>query len=178
MFVLKGGIFLDRDGVINEVLSDRVKFVNKPTDFYLLNGVGEAIKLLNDAHFNVFIVTNQGGVGLGYIKKSTLEAVHEKMKEDLAKLGAQMTDIAYCPHKPQEGCRCRKPEPEMLRQLAKKHRIDLKKSYMVGDRKPDIEAGKKSGTKTVLVGDRNEKVEADFYFPNLITFTNWLLKNT
>lgn len=170
---MNGGIFLDRDGVINEVLSSRVTFVNNPAIFYLLDGVGEAIKLLNDAKWSVFVVTNQGGVGLGYMKESTLKAVHEKMKSDLATYGASITDIVYCPHKPQASCRCRKPKPEMLMRLAKKYRIDLKKSYMVGDRNPDIEAGKKAGTKTVLVGNRNEKAVADFYFTDLLAFSNW-----
>lgn len=176
MFILEIGIFLDRDGVINEVLSHRVKFVNNPADFYLLDGVGEAIKKFNEAKYNVFVVTNQGGIGLGYMKKSALEAVHEKMKADLAVYNASITDIAYCPHKPKSGCNCRKPEPEMLFKLAKKYQIDLTKSYMVGDRKPDIEAGKEAGTKTVLVGSRKEKAEADLKFRDLLEFANWLLR--
>ncbi|WP_343042227.1 HAD family hydrolase [Ornithinibacillus caprae] len=171
------GIFLDRDGVINEVLSKRVKFVNKPKDFYLLDGVGEAIKRLNDAGYKVFVVTNQGGIGLGYMKETALHDVHDKMKADLAEYDATVDDIAYCPHKPHSGCACRKPEPQMILELAKKHDIDLAKSYMVGDREPDIEAGKKAGTKTVLVGNREDtEADADFYFSDLLSFTEWLLK--
>lgn len=67
---LNKAVFLDRDGVINEVLTKRVKFVNKPEQMYLLEGVGEGIKMLNDANFLVFVVTNQGGVGLGYMKEA------------------------------------------------------------------------------------------------------------
>lgn len=173
--MVQGGIFLDRDGVINEVLSHRVKFVNKPTDFYLLEGVGEAIKLLNDMEYKVFVVTNQGGIGLGYMKEDALKAVHDKMKDDLAQFGASITDIIYCPHQPHGNCKCRKPKPEMILKLAKKHQIDVNKSYMVGDRAPDIEAGKAAGTKTVIVGNRKEKVKADFSFSNLLDFVNWLL---
>lgn len=167
-------VFLDRDGVINEVLSHRVRFVNKPADFYLLPGVGEAIKRFNDAGFQVFVVTNQGGIGLGYMKESALEKVHEKMIADLATYDASITDIAYCPHKPHAGCICRKPEAELLFRLAKNHHIDLEHSYMVGDREPDIEAGKKAGTKTVLVGTRKEKVKADMFFADLLSFSYWL----
>lgn len=167
-------IFLDRDGVINEVLSKRVKFVNRPEDFHLLDGVGEAIHILNQLDYKVFVVTNQGGVGLGYMKESTLLKVHEKMLEDLATYDAKIDDILFCPHRPDEGCVCRKPEPEMLFQLAKKHDVDLSKSYMVGDRQPDIEAGNKAGVKTVLVGNRKEKAAADYVFSNLLAFSHWL----
>lgn len=170
---MKPAVFLDRDGVINEVLSKRVKFVNRPSDFFLLSGVGEAIYLLNKAGFPVFVVTNQGGVGLGYMKETALTAIHEKMKQDLAAFDAHITDIAYCPHKPHAGCHCRKPKAEMLLQLAEKHHIPLSDSYMVGDRIPDMEAGKAAGTTTVLIGAR-EKGDADMQFPNLLGFATWL----
>jgi D-glycero-D-manno-heptose 1,7-bisphosphate phosphatase len=171
------GIFLDRDGVINEVLTRRVKFVNKPSDFYLLNGVGEAIKKLNEASYKVFVVTNQGGIGLGYMRETALESVHQKMMDDLAGFGARIDDISYCPHKPHEGCACRKPRPQMLLDLAEKHHIDLENSYMVGDRDPDIEAGKKAGTKTVLVGNREKTFsEADLKFKDLLAFVEWLVE--
>ncbi|WP_026907935.1 D-glycero-alpha-D-manno-heptose-1,7-bisphosphate 7-phosphatase [Paucisalibacillus globulus] len=171
------GIFLDRDGVINEVLTRRVKFVNKPSDFYLLNGVGEAIKKLNEASYKVFVVTNQGGIGLGYMRETALESVHQKMMDDLAEFGAHIDDISYCPHKPHEGCVCRKPRPQMLLNLAEKHHIDLENSYMVGDRDPDIEAGKKAGTKTVLVGNREKTIsESDLKFKDLLEFVEWLIE--
>ncbi|SET93778.1 D-glycero-D-manno-heptose 1,7-bisphosphate phosphatase [Salinibacillus kushneri] len=164
------GMFLDRDGVINEVLSERVKFVNHPGDFYLLDGAGEAIRLFNDKGFKVFVVTNQGGIGLGYMKETELGAIHQKMKEDLASFEARIDDIAYCPHKPHAKCFCRKPQPKMLEDLAHKYEIDLGKSYMVGDRTSDIEAGKAAGTKTVLIGDRKETAKADFYYTDLLSF--------
>ncbi|GIO26654.1 D-glycero-alpha-D-manno-heptose-1,7-bisphosphate 7-phosphatase [Ornithinibacillus bavariensis] len=176
---MESAIFLDRDGVINEVLTSRVKYVNKPRDFFLLDGVGEAIRLLNEKGLKVFVVTNQGGVGLGYMREKTLIEVHQRMKDDLAEFGARIDDVAYCPHKPYEGCACRKPGPKMLVDLAEKHNVDLKRSYMVGDRDPDIEAGKAAGTKTVLVGTR-EKVtsKADYIFPDLLAFSKWLVQGT
>ncbi|WP_085994553.1 D-glycero-alpha-D-manno-heptose-1,7-bisphosphate 7-phosphatase [Oceanobacillus senegalensis] len=170
------GIFLDRDGVINEVLSNRVKFVNEPKDFHLLKGVGKAIRCFNKAGFRVFVVTNQGGIGLGYMKESMLKKVHQKMMDDLAAFGATIDEVSYCPHKPHANCACRKPKPQMILDLAEKHHIDLRNSYMVGDRAPDIEAGKEAGTKTVLVGDRKEEqTEADMYFKDLLSFSNWLV---
>lgn len=170
--LVKTAIFLDRDGVINEVLSERVKFVNRPEDFYLLPGVGEAIHLLNQSQYPVFVVTNQGGVGLGYMKEQALLDIHEHMQSELAAYKAEITDISYCPHKPNAGCHCRKPNAGMLESLAKEYDIALSKSYMVGDRMPDIEAGKKAGTKTVLIGE--EDVKADENFVDLLTFAKWI----
>lgn len=170
------GIFLDRDGVINEVLTHRVKFVNTPADFYLLDGVGEAIKLLNDVGYKVFVVTNQGGIGLGFMEESELLDVHKKMASDLDEFGAVIHDIAFCPHKPNAGCACRKPKPKMILDLAKKHEIDLAKSYMIGDRETDIEAGKQAGVKTVLIGEKANQQEtgADVCFSDLFSAAKWM----
>ncbi|WP_010531375.1 D-glycero-alpha-D-manno-heptose-1,7-bisphosphate 7-phosphatase [Lentibacillus jeotgali] len=169
------GMFLDRDGVVNEVLSARVKFVNKPSDFYLLDGAGEAIRLFNDMAFKVFIVTNQGGIGLGYMQEDALSAIHNKMEADLAEFGAVINDIACCPHKPHANCSCRKPKPQMILDLAKKYKIDLAESWMAGDRGPDIEAGKRAGTKTVLISAREKSAaDADSSFPDLLSFAEWL----
>ncbi|MBY7145025.1 HAD family hydrolase [Virgibacillus sp. NKC19-3] len=169
------GMFLDRDGVINEVLTNRVKYVNTPEDFYLLDGVGEAIRCFNMRGFKVFVVTNQGGIGLGLMSQSELYAIHKKMEADLATFGARLDDIAYCPHKPHANCAYRKPNPQMILDLAKKHDIDLEKSYMVGDRASDIQAGKAAGLKTMIIGNRQEtKADADMFFPDLISVAKWL----
>ena len=170
-------VFLDRDGVINEVLSSRVKFVNKPHEFFLLDGVGIAIRKLNEAHIPTFVVTNQGGVGLGFMKEKGLLAVHEKMQKDLASYGAQVDDIAYCPHKPKAGCACRKPGSQMLEDLAQKHQIDLTASIMVGDREPDIEAGKKAGCQTIFIGEIDENIlGSSAVFPDLLSAIPWILE--
>lgn len=168
-------VFLDRDGVINEVLSKRVKFVNKPSQFYLLDGVGEAVRLINEKNYLVFVVTNQGGIGLGYMKEEQLIKVHERMKEVLAEFRAFIDDVVYCPHKPKEGCECRKPNSKMLEDLAEKYEIDLKHSYMIGDRDVDIMAGKKAGTKTVLIGD--DIGISDYHFPSLLEAVRWIIEN-
>lgn len=172
---MKKAVFLDRDGVINEVLSKRVKFVNKPEQMHLLKGVGEGIKLLNSAGFLVFVVTNQGGIGLGYMKEEMLIKVHEKMKQDIREFGGRVDDIIYCPHKPHAGCACRKPQPEMLHRLADKHQVSMKDSYMIGDRDVDIFAGKKAGATTILIGD--EEGLADYRFSSLYEAAKWLTNN-
>lgn len=168
-------VFLDRDGVINEVLTRRVKFVNTPDDFYLLEGVGEGIKKLNDSGYKVFVVTNQGGVGLGFMTRQDLHDVHERMENDLKAFGAYVDDIAYCPDKPYVESRCRKPSPGMILDLAEEHGIDPGASYMAGDRDPDILAGRNAGTKTVLIGnEKKQKEKADLHFPTLLSFAAWL----
>jgi D-glycero-D-manno-heptose 1,7-bisphosphate phosphatase len=173
--IMKKGIFLDRDGVINEVLSKRVKFVNSPKDLYLLPKVGEAIKRLNDAGFPTFVVTNQGGVGLGFIKETALQAIHKKMEKDLKKFGASIVEVSYCAHKPGAGCECRKPGSKMITELADKYQIDLGSSYMIGDRDVDILAGKAAGTKTILVGDEQTDL-ADQRFPTLFDAVAWIIE--
>lgn len=164
-------VFLDRDGVIN----DNVKPVNRPEDLILFPGVGRAIKRLQDAGYKVFVVTNQGGVGLGYMTEGDLQQVHKKMVDDLAKDGGIIDDIRYCAHMPHAGCGCRKPEPGMIKDLADKYNINLMQSYMVGDRDFDIQAGKKAGTKTVFIG--KEHADADLTAPSLVQAVDQILQS-
>ncbi|HYK75248.1 MAG TPA: HAD family hydrolase [Pseudoneobacillus sp.] len=163
---MKQAIFLDRDGVINEVLSHRVKFVNKPEQLFLLEGAAEAIAEFTKAGFDVFVVTNQGGVGLGFLKEKELHRIHERLHELVEEKGGKVTEISYCPHKPKAGCECRKPNAGMLVDLAEKYNIDLNRSVMVGDHERDIEAGKKAGCKTVYIG--NEETTAESKADSLI----------
>lgn len=171
---MEKAVFLDRDGVINEVLSKRVKFVNKPSDIYYLEKVPEAIKMMNNKGYKIFIVTNQGGVGLGYLSKEGLEEIHTRMKQDIQKEGGIIEEFASCIHKPHEGCACRKPEAGMILSLAEKYEIDISQSYMIGDREPDIEAGKKAGCATILIANQDPENLADHYFPSLYEAAKFL----
>ncbi|MFK3936925.1 D-glycero-alpha-D-manno-heptose-1,7-bisphosphate 7-phosphatase [Alkalihalobacillus sp. NPDC078783] len=169
-------VFLDRDGVINEVLTNRIRFVNKPKDFYLLPGVAQAIKWLNQEGYLVFVVTNQGGIGLGYMSEDMLEAIHQYMKQKLEESGAFVDGIMYCSHKPHEGCPCRKPKAYMLETLAEKHDVNLEQSYMIGDREPDIQAGQKAGCTTILVHARDDQTfGAAKVCADLKTAVSWIL---
>lgn len=174
--LMKKALFLDRDGVINEVLTDRVKFVNKPHELYFLPGVPEAIKKLNPFFDFIFVVTNQGGVGLGFMKETELNKIHDHMISELKKEGAIIHDVAYCPHKPKSGCACRKPNSKLITDLSKKYDIDLLQSYMVGDTDTDIIAGKKAGTKGVFLGKSDPL--ADAVFPDLISAVDWIIEDT
>ena len=172
---MKKAVFLDRDGVINEVLTDRVKFVNKPHELYFLPGVPEAIKKLNSYFDFIFVVTNQGGVGLGFMKESQLNTIHDHMIAELKKEGATIHDVAYCPHKPKAGCACRKPNSKLILDLGKKYDIDVSQSYMVGDTDTDIIAGKKAGAKGVFLGKSDPL--ADAVYPDLISAVDWIIED-
>jgi D-glycero-D-manno-heptose 1,7-bisphosphate phosphatase len=170
---MKKAVFLDRDGVINEVLTERVKFVNRPDQLYFLPGVAEAIRKLNREFDYVFVVTNQGGVGLGFMKESQLQLIHTHMIDKLREEGAIVEAVAYCPHKPKSGCACRKPNSKLIEDLAKHYDVDLSSSYMVGDTDTDIIAGKKAGTKTVFIGTSDPL--ADAVFPDLLGAAGWIV---
>ena len=158
--------------MINEVLTDRVKFVNRPDQLYFLPGVAEAIRRLNKLFDYVFVVTNQGGVGLGFMKESQLQAIHAHMMDELRKEGAIIKDVAYCPHKPKAGCGCRKPNSKLIEDLAKKYDVELSSSYMVGVQTRISLAGKKAGTKTVFIGKSDPL--ADATFPDLLSAAKWI----
>lgn len=167
--MLNRAVFLDRDGVINEVKTSRVKFVNRPDQFYFLEGAREAIKLLSNSGFLIFVVTNQGGVGLGYLSPEDLELIHDYMLKEIQISGGTIHEVSCCIRKPHEGCACRKPEPGMLFDLSKKYDINLSDSYMVGDREVDIEAGRKAGCTTILIAEQTQAaIQADKVFDSLL----------
>lgn len=145
-------IFLDRDGVINidEGYTHRIE------DFSLIDGAASAIRRANTAGFKVMVVTNQGGIGLGYYDHADVRSFHAHMQAVLEREAAIITDIAYCPHHPRSpdpglrDCTCRKPSPEMLLTLASRHNIDLAASAMIGDRDTDVAAGTAAGAHAFL----------------------------
>jgi D,D-heptose 1,7-bisphosphate phosphatase len=153
-------------------------------DFEILPTVPEAIRLLNDQGFKVAVVTNQSGIARGYFTEETLHLIHEKMRRELARWGAHVDAIYFCPHHPDQECGCRKPKPALLLQAAEDMSIALRLSYMVGDDAKDVEAGKAAGCKTVLVTTGpNQDAAArqgqrpDFIASTLYEVTEWILKD-
>ncbi|MBT9132808.1 MAG: D-glycero-alpha-D-manno-heptose-1,7-bisphosphate 7-phosphatase [Firmicutes bacterium] len=142
-------VFLDRDGT----MAKDVHYCSRPEDFELFPYTAKAIRLLNEHGFKVVVITNQSGIARGYFTEETLAEIHEKMKRELAKEGALVDGIYYCPHHPDDNCNCRKPKPKLVLQAAKDFDIDLKHSFAVGDLQMDIELGKAVGCKTILVSD-------------------------
>jgi len=156
-------VFLDRDGVVNElVYYEEHGIIDSPftvAQFRLLPGVIEAVRQLRDAGYTVVLVSNQPGIAKGYMSGEAFDRIKEKMKEDLAKGGACLDGEYYCLHHPEAvvaelraNCECRKPEPGLLLQAARDLGIDLSTSWMIGDGLTDVSAGKKAGCQTILLG--------------------------
>ena len=143
--------FLDRDGTVNEEIS----FLHRPEDAVLIPGVAEAIRKIHAAGFLAVVVSNQSGVARGMFPPSDVEAVHARIQWLLLRQGADATADAwyYCPHHPEitGECGCRKPRPGMLLRAAEDLGIDLKRSFMVGDRMSDLRAGAAAGCAASLL---------------------------
>jgi D-glycero-D-manno-heptose 1,7-bisphosphate phosphatase len=166
---MKRAVFLDRDGVINRKAAEG-QYVTRWEDFHFLPGVAEAISLLNRAGWSVIVISNQRCVAKGLLTIAELETIHQKMLEELARSGANLDGIYYCPHDKESPCSCRKPSPGMLLRAAREHQIDLISSWMVGDSESDIEAGKRAGCGTVrIVADLPaERDSADCFARSLL----------
>jgi D-glycero-D-manno-heptose 1,7-bisphosphate phosphatase len=144
---MRWGVFFDRDGTINE----EVGYLDDPDRLRLIPGAAEAIRLLNEADILAIVISNQAGIGRGYFSATTVEAIHERLVEQLGRRNAYLDAIYYCPHHPSEGCDCRKPKTGMLMQAAREHGIDMQRAFMVGDKVSDLAAGRQVGCRTVLV---------------------------
>lgn len=145
--MLRPAVFLDRDGTVSE----EVGYLNHISRFRMLSGVPAAIRKLNDAGLPVVVVTNQSGVGRGYFPESVVHEVHERMLSELHTFGARLDGVYYCPHVGADECGCRKPKAGMLQRAASELRLDLKKSFVVGDRGGDVAMAHRAGCKSVLV---------------------------
>ena len=135
--------FLDRDGVLNVDSG----YIHQIDQLEWIVGAPEAVRLINDAGFYVFVVTNQSGVARGLYDEAAIVRVHAHMQDTLQKQGARIDEFYYCPHHP-EGtvkeyaveCACRKPMPGMLEQAAREWPIDIGRSFLIGDRDADLAA--------------------------------------
>lgn len=141
-------VFLDRDGVINENRRDHVK---DWSEFRFLPGAIEAIARLSRAGLRVFIVTNQAIIGRGVVSRETVDAINRRMVLAIQARGGRIEAIAYCPHRPEAQCPCRKPRPGLLFELASRYRVSLADSLIIGDALTDLEAGRAAGCETILV---------------------------
>jgi D-glycero-D-manno-heptose 1,7-bisphosphate phosphatase len=175
------GVFLDRDGTLNE----EVNYVRKPADLRLIEGAGKAVRRLNDVGTVACVISNQSGVARGYLTEDDLIPIHQQLADDLAGFGARLDRIYYCPHHPTAGqtpydvdCECRKPKPGMLYQGIREFGIDPDQIFVVGDSIVDIQAGNAVQATTILVqtgyGNKslerctNEDVHPDFVVPTIV----------
>ena len=193
---MDGAVFLDRDGVINElVYYAEHGVVDSPftaQQFKLIPGASEAIKMFHELGFKVIIASNQPGMAKGYFSQETFDSIRQRMSDELAEEGASFEAEYYCFHHPEakvEGlkanCGCRKPKPGLLLQAAKNLKIDLCQSWMIGDGLTDIQAGKSAGCRTILLGRMkcelcrlmdDQDARPDYVAANLLEAAN-LIKN-
>jgi D-glycero-D-manno-heptose 1,7-bisphosphate phosphatase len=143
----KPAIFLDRDGTIIV----EAHYLHEPEKVELIPGAGEAIQRLSDGGFELFIVTNQAGIGRGYYAEEQMHAVNERVAGEFAKFGVAFRKIYFAPEAPDQPSRNRKPSPQMLLDARDEFGIDLDASYMVGDKVSDIECGWNAGVKCSIL---------------------------
>lgn len=152
-------VFLDKDGTLIEDVPYNVD----PARILLAPGAGEGLRLLAEAGFHLFVVSNQSGVAHGYFEGPALEAVTHRVNELLAAHGVRIEAFYFCPHHPEgrvaeyaRHCGCRKPESGLILRAAADHRIDLARSWCIGDILNDVEAGRRAGCQTVLLMNGHE----------------------
>jgi len=141
-------VILDRDGVINR---DSEAFIKTPEEWQPLEGSLEAVAALDCAGFKVAVITNQSGIGRGLLSEATLEKIHEKMLGAIEAAGGSVAGIYYCPHRPDEGCVCRKPATGLVRQLEEELEFPLAATPLIGDKAADMELARRVGARPILV---------------------------
>jgi D,D-heptose 1,7-bisphosphate phosphatase len=176
-------VFLDRDGTINE----EVSYLSSIEQLRIIPGAAEAIGLLNKHGFKVIVITNQSGVARNYFSEDTLNGINRHLKKELSKQGARIDGFYYCPHHPDFGCSCRKPNIGNIEKAAEEHELDLPGSYMVGDTMRDMETGFNAELRTVLVltgygAEEREKYkdsprQPDHIARNLYAAAEWIIRD-
>jgi histidinol-phosphate phosphatase family protein len=178
-------IFVDRDGTLNV----NIDYLSDPDRYQLYPGVAEGLKALREAGFLIVVITNQSGIGRGLFDRPTLERIHERMRQELAKGGASVDAIYFCPHHPDDGCICRKPGTALFERAVRELGIDPGRSFVIGDTQMDVAAGKKMGSRAALVPEpRNRartlkemegwKARPDFVGDDFLAAVRWVLGDT
>lgn len=162
---MKKAVFLDRDGTL---IYDK-HYLDTPEGVEWYEGAFDALKTLRDAGFVLIIITNQSGVARGKMNEEDVRAIHDRIREDLEQNGIEVEDFYYCPYledakvkEYRRDSRLRKPSPGMILDAADEHDLDLSRSYMIGDKPSDVEAGSRAGTRTVLVGTGKDVTPQEF----------------
>lgn len=145
--IKKKVIFLDRDGVINVDTG----YVYKIEDFKFIDGVFKACLHFKKLGFDIIIVTNQSGIGRGYFTQDDFNKLNKYIKKEFLKNDIKILDVFFCPHKPEDKCNCRKPEIGMIEQALNLYDIDLKNSWMIGDKSSDIQLAINSNIKNSIL---------------------------
>ena len=141
-------VFLDRDGTLIE---DR-KYASSLADYAPLPGAYDAVRALRAAGFGTAVVTNQSGIGRGLFSEADHARFEAHLLADFAAHGAPLDGSYHCPHEPDAGCDCRKPQPGLVHRAAREHAIDLARSWVIGDRDSDVALAASCGCRAVRIG--------------------------
>ncbi|MEX0986283.1 MAG: HAD family hydrolase [Bacteroidales bacterium] len=148
--MMNKAIFLDRDGVINH--PKKYYYVYRVEDFIMNKGIVEALQYFQERDYLLFVITNQGGISKGKYTCADVDKVNARMEEEFSRYGITLSAIYYCPHHTdKENCLCRKPKPLMIEKAMAQFDIDPEKSWFIGDKKTDIEAGRSAGVNTLKI---------------------------
>ena len=150
-------VILDRDGVIN---ADSDAYIKSVEEWQPLPGSIEAIARLSRAGWRVVVCTNQSGVGRGLLSETTLASIHDTLCRQVEEHGGRVDGIFHCPHRPEEGCDCRKPLPGLLRRAAETFNLDLQNLPVIGDSQRDLDAARAVGALPLLVRTGNGEATA------------------
>ncbi len=171
-------IFLDRDGTINK----EIGYLSDPEDFEFLPNALTGMKKFRDMGYRLVIVTNQGGIGLGYFTKNDFYRVNKKMLTEVSRAGILIDKIYFCPHSLAEDCPCRKPKTALVMRAKEELNIDLKNSFFIGDSPWDIETGRNSGMRTIWIRNNRTadpetwEVKPDFMVNDLLEAAELVLR--
>ncbi len=141
------GVFLDRDGT----LTPESGALGRPEALRLLPGVGEALRALTRGGYEAIVVTNQAAIGRGWITEEAVAAVHARLRRLLRAEGVELAAIDHCPHRPEDGCDCRKPEPGLLLRARDHLGVRLSDAWMIGDSTRDVQAARRAGVRAMLL---------------------------
>ena len=158
-------LLLDRD----DTVLDDPGYLSDPAAIKFLPGAIEGLRLFHQHQWPIVVITNQSGIGRGYFGEAEVGAVHDRFVELLQAEGIEIAGIYLCPHAPDEGCQCRKPEPALAEQAATELGLDLKRAVMVGDKLSDLELGRNIGAAFVaqVVAKSEALAQADGHFESL-----------
>ncbi len=156
-------VILDRDGTINHDSDDYIK---SPAEWQPIEGSLEAIARLTQAGYRIVVATNQSGISRGLFDTSTMIAIHDMLQRAASQFGGRIDAFFFCPHAADAGCGCRKPQPGMLLEVARRFNVSIGGVYMVGDAQRDLEAAAAAGARPVLVlTGKGEKTHAEGKMP-------------
>lgn len=173
-------VLLDRDGTLNDLV--RGGYVTRPEDLQLLDGALDAVRRLHEAGLKVAVVTNQSCIGRGLVDATDIARVHAHLASEILAHGGLVQGIYCCPHAPEDGCDCRKPQPGLIRRALREAAVDPENAILVGDAPADIEAARRAGVRAVQVltgygADQPPSPDAVAVCADLAAAAHWIVEH-